>query len=161
MNYRNSGKMGLMNLRKNPQGYARTELILNGLRKGVKLHRLVAEYFIPNPGMKKHVNHIDFNRSNNCVENLEWTTPKENFWHSAKEGRMDKFLNSMGKNKQHLVHGKGEACLHAKITEKQVIEIRKKFKPYKYTKKMLAKEYKITEHAISDIIFRKSWKHVK
>ena len=36
------------------------------------IHRMVAEAFIPNPDGKKHVNHIDGNKRNNCADNLEW-----------------------------------------------------------------------------------------
>ena len=42
------------------------------------VHRLVAEYFIPNPEGKKCINHKDCNRSNNHIDNLEWCTHKEN-----------------------------------------------------------------------------------
>lgn len=47
-------------------------------RKDLYIHRLVAEYFIPNPDNKKYVNHINFIRNDNRVENLEWGTMKEN-----------------------------------------------------------------------------------
>lgn len=51
------------------------------------IHRLVALHFIPNPDNKQYVNHIDGNRANNSVENLEWVTMKENNNHAEKYGR--------------------------------------------------------------------------
>lgn len=52
--------------------------------KKLYMHRLVAQAFIPNPLDKKIVNHIDRNRSNNDVTNLEWCTQSENVQHSLK-----------------------------------------------------------------------------
>ena len=59
-------------------GYEYVMLSLNGKYKQYKVHRLVAQAFIPNPENKPFVNHIDCDRSNNYYKNLEWCTQKEN-----------------------------------------------------------------------------------
>lgn len=67
---------------KNHQGYLSVALCLDNKVKLVKIHRLVAEAFLPNPENKPQVNHKDGNKSNNHVDNLEWVTASENIKHS-------------------------------------------------------------------------------
>ena len=81
-------KTGKLMSQRIQQGYCHVGLTINGKGKSCRVHRLVAQAFIPNPDNKPYVNHIDGNRSNNHVENLEWCTPKENTQHAVKTGLM-------------------------------------------------------------------------
>lgn len=72
----------------NASGYHKVTLYPNP--KTFVVHRLVAIEFIESPKDKPQVNHIDSNRLNNCVENLEWVTNKENMIHCAKANRSAK-----------------------------------------------------------------------
>jgi len=62
---------------------------LQGFPNMMTVHRLVAQAFIPNPENKPQVNHIDGNRKNNWVGNLEWVTAKENSEHAWRTGIVD------------------------------------------------------------------------
>ena len=68
------------------QGYSRISLSQGFNSKQYKVHRLVAQAFIPNPDNKPFINHIDGVRDNNCVTNLEWCTQSENLKHAYKIG---------------------------------------------------------------------------
>ncbi len=63
-------------------GYYFVNACKNGKQKPLYYHRLVALLFIPNPENKLEVNHIDGNKGNNCITNLEWCTNKENVRHA-------------------------------------------------------------------------------
>lgn len=68
------------------QDYHHVTLNIQGKQKRMRVHRLVAEAFIPNPDNKPYVNHIDGNKGNNNVNNLEWVTPSENIQHAVAIG---------------------------------------------------------------------------
>lgn len=84
-----SGKYLKLAHKKN--GYVYTELNVNGVTTYKRVHRLVAEAFIPNPENKPFVNHIDGNKSNNSVSNLEWVTGSENNIHAIKNNLFDPY----------------------------------------------------------------------
>ena len=67
---------------KNDRGYMIVKIYLNGQMKNERVHRLVALTFIPNPNNYPQVNHIDYNKTNNQVDNLEWCTGEQNVQHS-------------------------------------------------------------------------------
>lgn len=66
----------------NHKGYLRAYIYLNGMVKKEFVHRLVAMAFLPNPNHYPQVNHVDYNRTNNRVDNLEWCTGEQNVRHS-------------------------------------------------------------------------------
>ena len=71
---------------KDSKGYERVRLTVDRKKYSLKVHREVAKAFIPNPENKPQVNHIDGNKSNNAVSNLEWVTNIENARHAVDNG---------------------------------------------------------------------------
>ena len=127
-------------------GYLRVILCKNGIVKTHKVHRLVAIAFIENPENKPTVNHIDSDRTNNFVSNLEWNTHSENAQHGYDIG-----LHKSVKGSKHY---------RAKLNEDQVLEIRRLHATGEYTKTALAKIFGVTQMLISYIVNRKRWKHI-
>lgn len=68
------------------KGYMRVRVTINRKKKQIKVHRAVAEAFVPNPQNKQQVNHKDGNKQNNRADNLEWVTNKENASHAIDHG---------------------------------------------------------------------------
>lgn len=118
---------------------------LNG--KTIKIHRLVAETFIPNPENKPEVNHIDGDKTNNHVSNLEWCTHVENMAHAKENGLM---VGNGGL--------KGVQNPHAKLNESVVKTIR--INRENLTQKELAKKHNVSKGTISLIVNKKIWQHV-
>jgi len=128
----------------NNRGYLYVVLCLNGQRKLIRIHQIVAKIFISNPENYPLIRHLDDNKLNNKIENLAWGTDQDN-------------VNDKIKNGNCL---KGEKHNSSKLTEKQVIEIRKKYIPIKYSTRKLAKEYNVHQMTIQHIINNKTWNHL-
>ena len=127
-------------------GYFVTDLKYNNIKKTAMIHRLVAYAFINNPHNKAQVNHIDGDKLNNSVDNLEWCTNLENNEHARRTG---------------LINDYGENSCHAILSKKEVVEIRKKYATGDYMQKDLAKEYNIGYVEIHRIVRNKRWKHME
>ena len=81
------GEPFMLKLRDGGKGYYKVVLYGdNNQKRQVEIHRLVAETFIPNPLNLNCVNHIDGNKTNNSVSNLEWCTPAYNNQHAFRTG---------------------------------------------------------------------------
>jgi hypothetical protein len=81
------------------KGYLTVDLCFKGKRKSVRVHRLVADAFIPNPTNKSQINHINGNKKDNSVKNLEWNTQSENINHAFKIG-LNERSEEAGKKKK-------------------------------------------------------------
>lgn len=79
------GRFRKLSPQKSYKGYLRVHMYkMDGRTQHKYIHRLVAEAFIPNPNKKPYINHIDGNKENNAVPNLEWCTSGENEIHKRK-----------------------------------------------------------------------------
>ena len=122
------------------------ELILNG--KNHRVHRLVAEMFIPNPNNLPCVNHKDGNKLNNSVDNLEWCTHSENMIHAYQTG-----LEQPRCGEQHHAH---------KLTEDAVKYIKQLYvkRDKEFGAVALAKKFNVDRTTIHDIVRGKTWGEV-
>lgn len=122
-----------------------TSLLKNGKYTRPYISRLVAMAFIPNPEQKEQVNHINGIKTDNRLENLEWSTRSENINHGIK--------NNLIK------HERGEKHSRSILTEQQVLIIRgKRTQGEKLTS--IAKEFNVSIGCIQGIISKKTWSHI-
>ena len=94
-NVRNVRRNTLLRLQKTNNGYIQVWLYKNGIRTGLRVHRLVAKAFLLNPENLTEVNHKDEDKTNNNVDNLEWCNRKYNVNYGS---RKDKVKDTAIKN---------------------------------------------------------------
>lgn len=129
----------------NNRGYYLVGLRKDGKRKMFLRHRLVAQAFIPNPNNLPQVNHIDGNKSNNTLKNLEWVNQSENEKHAIKHNLRKPWLN--------------EQNPMSKLKKCQVYFIRRTLRK-EFSSKELADMFKITFGSIDKIGRRENWANI-
>jgi hypothetical protein len=123
--------------------YIKVYLTKNRKSTWFKVHRLVADHFIPNPENKPEVNHIDGDRANNSVDNLEWCTRSENMQHAQDNNLMPDYS---GFN--------NPACI---LTPENVQYIRSKYSYRKYSAARLGKELNVSKTSVMRVINNKAF----
>lgn len=131
-------KERILKLLKHPRGYFRVALWKDNKSKFYFIHRLVAEYFISNPENKPTINHIDGNKANNHIDNLEWATYRENMNHAV----------------DNKISACGERNGRSKLNWIQIEEIRNSH----LTSNELAVIYSVHKSTINRIKSKKGWK---
>lgn len=131
----------------NGYGYMLVDMRKNGKRYMRLVHRLVAETFLPNPNNLPQINHIDGNKSNNTLSNLEWCTCSGNQYHAFENG----------------LKPRGEKHPRAKLTNDDVVYIRSTYCKNKtgFGIHALAKKFGVCDATIRQIIVGRTYKHIE
>lgn len=91
------GSEHILKTQKDSKGYHRLRYTYKRQKLSLKVHRAVAQAFIPNPNNYPQVNHIDGNKDNNAVSNLEWVTNQQNAIHAVRNGLWDSVFEKANK----------------------------------------------------------------
>ena len=118
--------------------------------KAFRIHKAVAETFIPNPKGLPCINHKDGNKQNNRAENLEWCSYSENMEHAYKSNLIDMNKKS------------GENARNSVLKEEDVLFIRNNFKlrDKDFGIRALARRFGVHKKTIECVIYNKSWNYV-
>ena len=139
------GCIKVMKQRFDKNGYCIIGLNFNGINKTLKVHRLVAKAFIPNPYNKKEVNHKDGCKYNNHITNLEWVTTKENLIHAREHNLIKPMLSE-----------DTWSCIYSKDQIISVCELLQKNIPIKEISKITG----VKTYTISHIHNHTRWKNL-
>lgn len=137
----------ILSVQLDKDGYEKVQMMsTDGKRHRYSVHRLVLENFNPIENMNEfQVNHIDGNKRNNNLSNLEWVTCSENQIHAHKIG---------------LKNQSGEHNNASKLTEEQVKEIINMLLEHKYTYGQIAEKFGVSDETIGSIKRKERWKYL-
>lgn len=139
-------KERIIKLGADKDGYLCFVYSINCKRSTKRVHRLVANAFIPNTYDLPVINHIDSNRANNSVDNLEWCTISYNTKHGFEDGNREPT--------------NGEINGMSTLTEEEVLEIRRLYSTGKYSYAKIAENYNVGPGAIGKVVRKERWKHI-
>ena len=142
--YTRSVKERILKLKTSKYGYLEVSLHKEGKLSTKRVNRLVAIAFINNVNNYPQVNHIDGNKLNNHIDNLEWVTCKKNINHAVESG-----LTNQSNDKNN----------HSKLTKEDVIKIRQLISEG-MMQKDVAKLYNMSTSGIYSIYHKITWKDV-
>ncbi|AXQ62742.1 HNH endonuclease [Bacteroides phage PhiCrAssBcn17] len=129
-----------------PRGYMMVNLSIGGKCKTFTVHRLVATAWIPNPNNKEQINHIDGDKTNNSVNNLEWCTSSQNVIHAFDTGLK--------------IPSKGLVTKNGRFNDEDIAEIRRLYNEEHLSQYKIASIYNVTRSAIQQILNNSTYKGV-
>lgn len=128
------------------RGYPSLNLCRGGRHRSKRVHRLVAQAFMDAPEAgRDHINHINGDKTDNRLQNLEWVSPGENNRHAADAGLNDQ---------------RGRRNNRAKLTAEDVLEMRERAKRSGVTQRDLAAEFGVSQPQVGRILRRERWDHI-
>lgn len=127
-------------------GYPEVRLCNSGSSKKKRVHRLVAEVFLPNELLKREVNHKDGDKLNNKAVNLEWVSRSENMQHLFRVMKSPVM--------------RGEKNGHAVLTSDDIAEIKSLWETGLFFQKEIASKFGIARTTVNSIVNGYNWKHL-
>ena len=143
-----TGTMRKLNILKTGYYFVSFSMGSRSKKKTIRVHKAVLESFKGRDANREFVNHIDGNKLNNHIDNLEWVTPQENAQHALDNGL--------------LVIYSGEEHGSSILSNEDVFYIRENYKPYcrENGARALGRKFNIEHSSIVGICQRKTWKHI-
>jgi hypothetical protein len=147
--YRGHDRLGIIKPALDGSGYYRTVFFVGGKYRTVKVHRVIAQTWLSSQPMTPAdtVNHKNFVRDDNRVENLEIMSMQDNIRHAWEGGKYGRSIGSINGN--------------SKLTEETVAKIRAEYVPYVTLQRELAAKYGVGRNTVMRVLNGKSWKHTQ